>query len=110
MIKERMSKASMTADERRLRSRLNQLISGAGLIRGTLTSRKITCGKKGCKCAKGEKHEGLYLVASESGRIRQLYISSSREAAARLWLKQYRQAHNLLEDVVQKHWKKLRDK
>lgn len=100
----------MTFVERDLRSRLAQLIGGNGLIRGTLTRREKVCGKANCKCARGEKHEALYLVASQGGKLRQLFVPRSQEATVRRWLEQYKQAELLLEEVCNLHWSKVQSR
>ena len=108
MRKERLSKTGMKESERQLRSRLNQMIAGAGLVRGTLTLRKVTCGKKGCRCANGEPHLALVLTASAKGKALQLFIPKALEGITRRWIKQYRQAEDLLEKISMEHWDKFR--
>lgn len=66
-------RAAMSAQERRLRSELAQLIDQRAILRGSLLVRRRVCGKPGCKCVRGEGHESLYLVITEGGRTRQLY-------------------------------------
>ena len=67
-----ISKAAMSRNERQLRSRLAQLVSAKGFVRATLNHRDITCGKSNCKCATGDKHAYLYIVAGDTGKRRQL--------------------------------------
>ena len=102
-------RGNMPASERQRRSRLAQLIHGAGLLRGTLAVRERVCGKANCKCAKGkEKHVSLYLVASYGGRTRQLFIPKDREPQVRRWVQQYQEARKLLEEVSLLYWDKVR--
>ncbi|MHC4697504.1 MAG: DUF6788 family protein [Planctomycetota bacterium] len=61
--KRKIPRTGMSPRERDRRSRLAQLAHGAGLLRGSLAIRERACGKSNCKCAKGEKHVSLYLVA-----------------------------------------------
>ncbi|MCI0561973.1 MAG: hypothetical protein MN733_26090 [Nitrososphaera sp.] len=105
-----ISKGKMTVAERDFRSRLAQLISGSGLMRGTLTVREKVCGKSTCKCARGERHVALYLMASKDGKTRQLFIPHSREAEVRKWLEQYRRAEALLEEISDLHWGKIQNR
>lgn len=97
----------MPAQERRLRSRLIQLLSGHGLLRGTLSARERTCGKPGCRCTRGERHGGLYLVFSEEGRLRQVFVSRAQEKRVRLWVAQYREVRELLEALARLHLERL---
>lgn len=103
-------KGKMSLAERDFRSRLAQLISGSGLMRGTLTVREKVCGKATCKCARGERHVALYLIASKNGKVRQLFVPHSHETKVRKWLQQYRQAEELLEEISDLHWEKIQSR
>ena len=103
-----IAKTRMTPQERELRSRLAQLLSRAALVRGTLSERKKSCGKPSCHCAHGEKHRALYLVASEKGKPRQLYIPHELEAEARQCVETYQKIRELLEELSQLYWKKVK--
>jgi hypothetical protein len=98
----------MSPAERHLRSQLNQLLSSTGLLRASLSVHERTCGKPGCRCNRGQKHVSLYLVASEGGKLRQLFIPKSLEAQARQWVAAYQRVRELLEELSQLHWDKLR--
>ena len=64
----------MPEAERRIRSRLARLVSNFALIRGSIQQRERACGKPNCRCAQGEKHCSLYLVARDEGKYQQLFI------------------------------------
>ena len=64
----------MSVQERKARSRLAQLVSQHGLMRGNLLVRRVKCGKSNCHCAQGEGHECLLVAISEQGRTRQLFV------------------------------------
>ena len=85
--------------ERQLRSRLSQLTSQAGLLRGSLSVRERLCGKPGCKCTRGEKHVSIYLVVSEGGKYRQLFVPKELESLVRSWVENHRRAREFLEAV-----------
>lgn len=98
----------MPAAERRARSRLTQLISQRGVLRGSLLVRGRVCGKPNCKCARGQKHESLYLVISEGGRTRQLYVPKDWESRVRRWVEDHRRARQLMEEISRIYWDKVR--
>lgn len=100
-------KGSMSVQERSLRSQLAQLVSGRGLIRGTLSTRERECGKGSCRCTRGEKHVGLYLVVSRNGKVRQLFIPKAYEQRARQWIEEYRRAEELLDQIADTCWSKI---
>ena len=103
-----LARAQMSPRERELRSRLAQLINSLGLVRGTLTVREKSCGKPTCHCARGEKHRAPYLTASEEGKLRQLFIPLEMEEKARGWVENYQRIKQLLEELSQLHWDKLK--
>jgi hypothetical protein len=100
----------MSAVERRARSQLAQLLTQRGVIRGTLLVRKRKCGKANCRCAQGEGHESLFLVISENGRTRQLFVPRDWESRVRLWVGDYHRARELLEEVSRIYWDKVRQR
>lgn len=106
--KQNISRAKMSLPERRVRSRLAQLVAQRGVLRGSLLVRRRVCGKPGCKCTRGQKHESLYLVISEGGRTRQLFVPKEWEPRVRQWVEDYRRARQLTEEISRIYWDKVR--
>ena len=104
----RIPRAKMASSERESRSRLAQLIHDAGIIRGTLAVRSRICGKPNCRCAKGEKHVSLYLVVSEGGKYRQVFVPKDLEEVVRLWVENHQKARDLLEEISRMHYERIR--
>lgn len=100
----------MPVPERRARSRLVQLLSQRGIVRGSLLTRRRVCGKAGCKCTRGKLHESLYLVITEKGRTRQLYVPKDFEPLVRRWVEDYHQARELMEEISRIYWDKVRER
>jgi hypothetical protein len=100
----------MPPEERECRSRLAQLMTQRGLIRGTLQVRMRLCGKPHCKCTRGERHQSLYLVVSEKGRLRQLFVPRDWESRVRAWVRDYGRAKGLLEKLSRRYWKKVEER
>jgi hypothetical protein len=100
----------MTPAERKLRSALNQMLSQRGLVHGTLIIRRRACGKPNCRCAKGQLHEGLYLVVTEAGKPRQMYVPRRLEGEVRQWIDNSGQARGLLDELSRLHWDKVRQR
>ena len=101
-------RTKMSPQERRLRSQVNKLLSGQGVLHGSLIRRRRTCGKPNCTCTRGQLHEGLYLVVTEGGRSRQLYVPQEWEQTVQHWIEQYRTARELMDDLSRIHWDKVR--
>jgi hypothetical protein len=98
----------MSAEERRLRSHLHKILSGSGVMHGTLIRRQRLCGKPNCRCTRGHKHQGLYVVVTEGGKPRQLYVPPQWEKTVRRWIEAYQKARRLLDEVSRLHWQKVR--
>jgi len=103
-------RSRMSAQERRLRSELAKLLSQRGIMRGCLLRRWRVCGKPRCKCTRGQKHEGLYLVVGEGGRTRQLYVPKEWEQAVCQWVDDYHRARGLMENISSIYWDKVRNR
>jgi len=98
----------MSAEERKFRSQLAQLIDQRGMLRGTLLLRRRVCGKPTCKCARGAKHESLYLIIREGGRRRHVFIPRDWEGVVRQWAADYRRAKGLMDEICRLHCEKVR--
>ncbi len=97
----------MTTQERQWRSKLAQLVSQRGFIRGTLQERMRLCGKPNCRCTRGQRHRCLLLVISQKNRTRQLYVPKKWEPTVREWVKNYHDVRDLMEKISQIHWNKV---
>ena len=102
-----MSRTQFAAAERALRSRLAKLIHEEPMLRGTLSVRRVTCGKTGCRCARGDKHLALFLSSSREGKTRQLFIPAELEKEIRQWVDNYHHVRELLEAVSESALERL---
>lgn len=105
-----ISRGTMSVRERHLRSELAQLVSQKAILRGSLLVRRRPCGKAGCKCVRGEGHESLYLVITEGGRTRQLYVPRDWESRVRRWVENHRRVRRLMEEVSRIYWDRVRER
>lgn len=102
-----MTRAHMSAQERSFRSRLAQLVHQQPFIRATISVRQVTCGKKGCRCAQGERHRAVYLVCRVQGKPRQVFVPPSLEEEVRRWVANYHSIQELLEKASEHAWREL---
>ena len=106
---QRRPRSSLSKAERDLRSRITKLLHSAGVIRGNLSVRERTCGKPGCRCVtQGKKHSALYLVVSEEGKYRQIFVPKAFEELVRQWVEDYADVRALLEEISKLYHEKLR--
>jgi hypothetical protein len=108
--KEPPSRTGIPAKERALRSKLAQIVSGQGLIRGTLLERRRVCGNPGCRCASGPGHPALYLVLSDGKRQRQLYLPKDWHDRVRRWVDNHRKVRALIDEISQIHWSNVKQR
>jgi hypothetical protein len=95
---------ALSATERALYSRLRQLLTMPGLLRGNLVEMRRQCGKAACRCRTepAGRHRSLYLGLSLNGRRRMLYIPSAWEPEVRQWTARYAQVRAVLEQIALK--------
>lgn len=89
-------RAAMSPEERDLRSRANQILSGAGLLHGHLSVRRQKCGKPNCRCTRGEKHEVFVLVLRKHGRPVQIPIPRWLASRVQRWVEQEKALQEML--------------
>jgi hypothetical protein len=101
----------LSSKERSVRSRLHKLIGDAdGFVHGSLIRMARVCGNPRCKCAtQGEKHVSLYLGQTRKRKTRMKYIPKAWEGRIRRWADNYQQAVDLLEEISEEGWRKLRE-
>ena len=58
-----------------------------------------TCGKPGCKCTRGELHEGLYLALRVGKKRKMIHVPKALEETARQWVGAYQEAGRLMDEV-----------
>jgi hypothetical protein len=103
-----MHKSKVPEAVRQRRSRAAQMVSSYPLLRGSVSVRKIRCGKSNCKCAAGEPHLSLYLVQSQKGKPRQLYVPRELEERVRQAVENYQKLQGLIEELSELEWNSLK--
>jgi len=109
-VKRDIPRGAMSERERRLRSKAAQLLAESGLLHGSLTVRERTCGKPGCRCARGEKHQGLYLSVRREGKVRQLFVPRELEEMVREWVSADQQVRDALIELSDINWDRIQRK
>jgi len=81
------------------RKRAAELLRREGLLRGSISLRRQACGKPNCRCVRGEKHQAMYVVYRQGGRLHQLYVPRERQARVRQWVARHGEVRALLEKL-----------
>ena len=95
---------------RKIQSKLRQLINQKRFIKGSLYFLRNTCGKKNCKCTKGEKHESLYIQQVKKNKARKSIIPKPKWEEVRQMNNRYKEILDLIEEISDYEWKHLKDK
>jgi hypothetical protein len=91
------SEHQLIARRQRLARRLPPLEQ---ILRGTVLTRELRCGKPTCHCASGPGHLATYLTVSfAAGRTEQISLPAQCVAQARKWVANYQAWWNLVEAV-----------
>ena len=102
------SRSQLPTEDRAARSQLLELLSSANPVaRASLVSMARSCGKKNCKCAKGQKHVSLYLSTRVGKSRKMIYVPPELEGRARALVENFRAAQELLEKMSQASLKRF---
>jgi len=82
--------------ERAARSRLAKLLHDEPFVLGSVVEMAHTCGKSGCRCARGEKHGSLALGVRRDGRRVMIHVPRALEGRARRCVENWREVKALL--------------
>jgi len=78
-----------------------QRVAEQALLRGSLVRMQRTCGKKGCRCQKGQRHPALCLAIRWGNQRKMIYIPHALEDTVRRWVETGQQVDGLLEAISQ---------
>ncbi len=94
-----MKHRNMSQRERYARSRLTKLVHDYPFIRGSVVEMKNTCGKPGCKCARGQRHISYYLSVRYRGKRKMICVPKEWHSRIGDWVRTYKESMKLA-DVV----------
>lgn len=95
---------------RNILSQLRLLINKGSFIRGNLVYLRNKCGKKNCRCVKGERHVSLYIRQSLKGKPKTTLIPKSKWEELKEMNARYKEILRLLEEVSAYEWEHIKDK
>lgn len=91
-------------------SKLHLLIEKNEFIRGSFYYLKNTCGKKNCKCTKGQLHTSLYIQKTSDRKTKKALIPKARWKEVKEMNDRYKEILQLLEIISDYQWEHIRDK
>ena len=88
---------------------LDKLRALGPMVHGSLVEAKRTCGKKGCRCTRGEPHTAFYLSRRINGKTRLEHVSRDQVKLVRQWRKEHDRLLALVEELTTALLKELRE-
>ena len=79
------------------------------MVHGSLVEATRTCGKKGCRCARGEPHTAFYLSRRFEGKTRLEHVSRDQVNMVRRWRKEHDRLLALVEELTTALLQELRE-
>jgi len=76
-----------------------ELTSFLNLIRGSLVKGEKKCGRKGCKCEKGQLHPHVVISIFRKGKTHIVYVPKSSMEKAAAAVSAYNQVINIIEHI-----------
>ena len=58
-----------------------------------------TCGKKNCKCYRGEKHISYYLSFNRNGKTKMYYVAQKKVEEVKKWINNYSKLKKLIKKL-----------
>jgi len=71
------------------------------VIRGSLITRYVKCGKSNCRCASGQGHPSLYLSSLHEGKTRLVYVPMSWEPWVQQRLDNFHRTQDILGELAE---------
>jgi hypothetical protein len=79
------------------------------VVHGSLVQAKRKCGKRGCKCGRGEPHPAFYLSRRIQGKTRLEHVSRANVKTVRRWRKNHDRLRALVEELSTALLRELRE-
>lgn len=92
-------RSHLSRQERRVRSQLAKPLHKEAFLRGSLVTMARRCGKKECKCNRGEGHVSLYLATKLEKKRKMIYIPPKWEDIIRSWVDACQKVDHLMDQV-----------
>lgn len=78
------------------------------MLRGSLITRHVKCGKPNCHCANGTGHASFYLSSFYRGKTQMDYVPASWETWVRTGLENYEAVQDILSELTEINLELLR--
>ena len=101
-----------SASAQEIKGRKDQLLKSLPavnhILRGSLITRHVKCGKPNCRCATGTGHDSWYLSSFYHGKTQMDYVPAAWEAWVRTGLTNYEAVQDILSELTELNLELLR--
>ena len=80
-------------------ARIKQLRATGPVLGASLVRIAKHCGRAGCHCQSGQKHEGSYLTFKEAGKTRTVYVPVDLREEVAQWIGEHRRLKHLMQEL-----------
>jgi hypothetical protein len=78
---------------------LKEMAACKPFVDGSVVKVRRKCGNENCRCARGEKHESLYLQYKVKGVTTGIYIPAELEEEVREWSREHKRIKAAMREV-----------
>lgn len=100
-------RSQWSENQRRCLSRLISKLHQGPLLKARTYVLRNTCGKPNCRCARGQKHQTLYVARSRKGKRQTRSVPKPFQDRLLQWIGRYQQVEDLLEQLSDESWREL---
>ncbi len=79
---------------------LRQVFKSTDMMKGSLAESSRSCGKKGCKCQRGELHHGYYFSFSVKSKAKMIYVPKKSYEQVKKLLNNWKHHKDLIEELT----------
>jgi hypothetical protein len=85
--------------EERRAALLKRLADVGPFVQASFYSRKIKCGKPGCRCAEGEPHEACVLTRKVRGKTNCTHVPRDLQDEVKAWADEHKRVKALMKQI-----------
>jgi len=97
-----------TSGRERAEQLLNQMRQLGMPMKASVVIRRFRCGKPGCHCAKGKRHQDMIVTRNKRGKTQTIRVMRGREDQALEWVGNWRKLKAILAKLTAVELKILR--
>lgn len=94
-----MKNISRKVLEERRAALLKRLAQVGPFVQASFCTRKVICGKPGCRCAEGEPHQACVLTRKVRGKTKATHVPRDLREEVRAWAEEHKRVKALMSQI-----------